>query len=128
MIGDHWLQLWLNNTEYYSIFQLLILVSLNNYQYNCKNTSSSVCKQLSWNLLLGLSFTELYALLLAKQWWSTKCEAMATSIHPTVHCIINLASNILLTSHGCQGKLCQLKGPTKWIVNCEILVCRLSIV
>ncbi len=45
-IGDLWLQLWLQNccknTEYYSIFQLSLLLLLNNYQYNCNNTISSV--------------------------------------------------------------------------------------
>ncbi len=41
-----WLQLWLNNhcknTGYYFIFQLSFLLLLNNYQYNCNNTISSV--------------------------------------------------------------------------------------
>ncbi len=43
-IGDLWLQLWLKNhcknTGYYSIFQLLHLMLLNNvnYEYNCNNT------------------------------------------------------------------------------------------
>ncbi len=45
-IGDLWLQLWLTNhcknTGYYSIFPLLLLMLLNNYQYNCNNTISSV--------------------------------------------------------------------------------------
>ncbi len=40
-----WLQWWLKNrcknTGYYSIFQLLRLLLLNNYQYNCTNTISS---------------------------------------------------------------------------------------
>ncbi len=45
-IGDLWLKLWLNNccknTGYYSIFQLSLLLLLNNYQYNSSNTISSV--------------------------------------------------------------------------------------
>ncbi len=45
-IGNFWLQLWPNNhcknTGYYSIFQLSLLLLLNNYQYNCNNTISSV--------------------------------------------------------------------------------------
>ncbi len=45
-IGDLWLQLWLKNccknTGYYSIFKLSLLLLLNNYQYNCNNTISSV--------------------------------------------------------------------------------------
>ncbi len=40
-----WLQLWLKNhcknIRYYSIFQLSLLLLLNNYQYNCNNTISS---------------------------------------------------------------------------------------
>ncbi len=48
-IGDLWLQLWLKNscknTGYYSIFQLLLLLLLNNYQYNCNNTISSASVQ-----------------------------------------------------------------------------------
>ncbi len=46
MISDLWLQLWLKkcckNTEYHSIFQLALLLLLNNYQYSCNNTISSV--------------------------------------------------------------------------------------
>ncbi len=42
MIGDLWLQLWLKNhcknTGYYSIFQLALLLLLNNYYYNCNTT------------------------------------------------------------------------------------------
>ncbi len=45
-IDNVWMQLWLKNhcknTEYYSIFQLLLLLFLNNYQHNCNNTISSV--------------------------------------------------------------------------------------
>ncbi len=41
-IGDLWLQLWLKtyckNIGSYSIFQLMLLLLLNNYQYNCNNT------------------------------------------------------------------------------------------
>ncbi len=40
------MQLWLKNlcknTGYYSIFQLSLLLLLNNYQYNCNNIISSV--------------------------------------------------------------------------------------
>ncbi len=46
VIGYLWLQLWLKNhcknTGYYSIFQLLLLLLLNNYQYKCNNIISSV--------------------------------------------------------------------------------------
>ncbi len=46
MIGELWLHLWLKNhcknTRYYSIFQQSLLLLLNNYQYNCNNTISSV--------------------------------------------------------------------------------------
>ncbi len=47
LIAPGWLQLWLINrckktTGYYSIFQLSLLLLLNNYQYNCNNTISSV--------------------------------------------------------------------------------------
>ncbi len=45
-VGDLWLQLWLENrcknTGHYSIFQLLLLLLLNNYQYKCNNTISSL--------------------------------------------------------------------------------------
>ncbi len=45
-IADLWLQLWLKNhcknIAYYSIIQLTILLLLNNYEYNCNNSISSV--------------------------------------------------------------------------------------
>ncbi len=45
VIGDLWLQLELKicckNTGYYSIFELLLLLLFNNYQYNCNITISS---------------------------------------------------------------------------------------
>ncbi len=45
-IGYFWLQLWLQNhcknTAFYFMFQLSLLLLLNNYQYNCNNTISSV--------------------------------------------------------------------------------------
>ncbi len=48
-IGDFWLQLWLKNccknAGYYFVFQLILLLLLNNYQYNCNNTISSMSAQ-----------------------------------------------------------------------------------
>ncbi len=45
-IAYFWLQLWPQNSckniGYYSIFQLSLLQLLNNFQYNCNNTISSV--------------------------------------------------------------------------------------
>ncbi len=45
-----WLKNHCKNTGYYSIFQLSLLLLLNNYQYNCNNTISSVSAQLLWFL------------------------------------------------------------------------------
>ncbi len=60
-IGDLWLQVWLKNccknTGYYSIFQLSLLLLLNNYQYNCNNTISSVSAPLR-NTSVTLHFSE----------------------------------------------------------------------
>ncbi len=46
---DNCLHLWLKNccknTEYYSIFHISLLLLLNNCQYNCNNTISSVSVQ-----------------------------------------------------------------------------------
>ncbi len=53
-ICDRYLQLWhknhCTNTGYYSIFQLLLFVLLNNNQYNCNNTISSVSAYSSYIL------------------------------------------------------------------------------
>ncbi len=68
-IGDLWLQLWLKNhcenTGYYFIFQLALLLLLNNYQYNCNNTISSMSVLIYhnkmveyYNFLFGEKYTE----------------------------------------------------------------------
>ncbi len=61
--GDLLLQLWLKNccknTGYYSIFLLSLLFLLNNYQYKCNNTISSVSVE-GWCFVSSKFSTHIY--------------------------------------------------------------------